>query len=154
MTPGTSALVLLSADAVIGTVAKAFEGHAMELMRSDLSVQQEDRLRAAFSDPADARGPAAGQRPRGQALTSSGCYRPAGLWPQSRRAGHKLAVGSTLTVSAVGCRVTDVCRGIDDGRAGSHRCARRAGVRDNGRMPIGEPCACAVRRRRRGSVHR
>jgi uncharacterized membrane protein len=56
MTPGTSALVLLSADAVIDTVAKAFEGHAMELMRSDLSVQQEDRLRASFSDPADAHG--------------------------------------------------------------------------------------------------
>ena len=62
MTPGTSALVLLSTDAVIGTVAKAFEGHATELMRSDLSVQQEDRLRAAFSDPADGhRGSAAGQ---------------------------------------------------------------------------------------------
>ena len=52
MTPGTSALVLLSADATVGTVAKAFEGHAMELMRSDLSVQQEDALRAAFSNPA------------------------------------------------------------------------------------------------------
>jgi uncharacterized membrane protein len=52
MTPGTSALVLLSHDAAIETVAQAFEGHAMELMRSDLSVQQEDRLRAAFSDPA------------------------------------------------------------------------------------------------------
>lgn len=51
MTPGTSALVLMSADAVIDTVAKAFEGHAMELMRSDLSVQQEDQLRAAFTDP-------------------------------------------------------------------------------------------------------
>jgi hypothetical protein len=37
--------VLLSADAAIDTVAQAFEGHAMELMRSDLSVQQEDRLR-------------------------------------------------------------------------------------------------------------
>jgi hypothetical protein len=41
--------VLLSADAAIDTVAQAFEGHAMELMRSDLSVQQEDRLRAAFA---------------------------------------------------------------------------------------------------------
>jgi uncharacterized membrane protein len=49
MTPGTSALVLLSADAAIDTVAQAFEGHAMELMRSDLSVQQEDRLREAFA---------------------------------------------------------------------------------------------------------
>ena len=62
MTPGTSALVLLSTDAEIDTVAKAFEGHAMELMRSDLSVQQEDRVRDAFSGPSDAdRGPAAGQ---------------------------------------------------------------------------------------------
>jgi uncharacterized membrane protein len=49
MTPGTSALVLLSADAAIDSVARAFEGHAMELMRSDLSVQQEDQLRAAFA---------------------------------------------------------------------------------------------------------
>jgi len=47
---GTSALVLLSADAAIDTVAKAFEGQAMELIRSDLSVQQEDELRAAFSE--------------------------------------------------------------------------------------------------------
>ncbi|MFJ9952606.1 DUF1269 domain-containing protein [Kitasatospora sp. NPDC091207] len=62
MTPGTSALVLLSTDAEIDAIAKAFEGHAMDLMRSDLSVQQEDRLRAAFSGPSDAdRGPAAGQ---------------------------------------------------------------------------------------------
>jgi len=62
MTPGTSALVLLSTDAVVETVAKAFEGHAMELMRSDLSVQQEDQLRAAFIGPPEAdRGPAAGQ---------------------------------------------------------------------------------------------
>jgi uncharacterized membrane protein len=50
MTLGTSALVLLSADAAIDTVAKAFEGQAMQLIRSDLSVQQEDQLRAAFTD--------------------------------------------------------------------------------------------------------
>ena len=50
MRPGTSALVLLSADAAIDTVAKAFEGHAMELIRSDLSVQEEDQLRASFGD--------------------------------------------------------------------------------------------------------
>jgi uncharacterized membrane protein len=47
---GTSALVLLSVEAALDTVAKAFEGQAMELIRSDLSVQQEDQLRAAFSD--------------------------------------------------------------------------------------------------------
>lgn len=44
--PGTSALVLLSAGAEMAPVAEAFGGHAMELMRSDLSVQQEDQLRA------------------------------------------------------------------------------------------------------------
>jgi uncharacterized membrane protein len=48
MAPGTSALVLLSADAAIDQVVKAFQGHAMQLIRSDLSVQQQDRLRAAF----------------------------------------------------------------------------------------------------------
>jgi uncharacterized membrane protein len=53
MTPGTSALVLLSTDAAIDTVAQAFGGHAMELIRSDLSVQQEDQLRATFSNPPD-----------------------------------------------------------------------------------------------------
>ncbi|OKI16335.1 DUF1269 domain-containing protein [Streptomyces sp. CB03911] len=61
MTQGTSALVLLSTDAKIDSVAKSFAGHAMELMHSDLSVQQEDQLRASFSGPPDAgRGPAAG----------------------------------------------------------------------------------------------
>ena len=65
MTPGTSALVLLSVDAAIDTVARAFEGYAMELMRSDLSEGQRDRLRAAFTasrpipgtDPAPPPGP-------------------------------------------------------------------------------------------------
>jgi uncharacterized membrane protein len=47
---GTSALVLLSVEAALDTVAEAFEGQAMELIRSDLSVQQEDQLRASFSD--------------------------------------------------------------------------------------------------------
>jgi len=46
--PGNSALVLLSTDAAVDTVAKAFEGESMELVRSDLSVQEQDRLRAAF----------------------------------------------------------------------------------------------------------
>ena len=49
---GTSALVLQSADATLDTVVNAVEGQAMHLMRSDLSVEQEDQLRAAFSDPA------------------------------------------------------------------------------------------------------
>jgi uncharacterized membrane protein len=53
MTPGTSALVLLTSDAVVDTVARAFEGRGMELIRSDLSVQQEDQVRAAFGNSAD-----------------------------------------------------------------------------------------------------
>ena len=47
---GTSALIVLSADAALDAVAKAFDGQAMELIRSDLSVQQEDALRNAFND--------------------------------------------------------------------------------------------------------
>jgi uncharacterized membrane protein len=58
MTPGTSVLVLLSSDAAIDTVAQALQGLGMELTRSDLSVQQQDDVRAAFSAPA------AGQRDR------------------------------------------------------------------------------------------
>ena len=48
MAPGTSALVLLSADAAVDPVVQAFRGRAMQLVRSDLSVQQQDQLRAAF----------------------------------------------------------------------------------------------------------
>ena len=47
---GTSALIVLSADAALDAVAKAFDGQAMELIRSDLSVQQGDALRNAFND--------------------------------------------------------------------------------------------------------
>lgn len=62
MTPGSSALVLLSTDTEIDAVANAFEGHAMELMRSDLSVKQEDQLRAAFGEPSDGGQGTAAQR--------------------------------------------------------------------------------------------
>jgi len=66
MTPGTSALVLLSADAVVGAVAKAFEGSGIELIRSDLSVQDQDQLRAAFSDVPNAHlGKPPGDSPKG-----------------------------------------------------------------------------------------
>ena len=56
LAPGNSALVLLSSDAVIDTVARTFEGEPMELIRSDLSVQQQDRLRAVFGGPAGGQG--------------------------------------------------------------------------------------------------
>ena len=61
MTPGTSVMMLLSSDAAVDTVAKAFEGQPMELVRSDLSVQQQDRLRAVFGGSAP---PAGGTEPR------------------------------------------------------------------------------------------
>jgi len=64
LTPGTSALVLLSSDAAVDTVAKAFAGQPMELIRSDLSVQQQDALRAAFGGlPGPGSGPPQGPRP-------------------------------------------------------------------------------------------
>lgn len=44
--PGTSAVVVLSSGAVIDEVARAFEGDGMELIRTDLSVPEQDRLRA------------------------------------------------------------------------------------------------------------
>src|SRR5258708_2576616 len=54
--PGTSAMVLLSSDAHIDAVVHAFEGQPMELIRTDLSVPDQDRLRLAVdqarrSDP-------------------------------------------------------------------------------------------------------
>jgi uncharacterized membrane protein len=45
MSPGTSAMVLLSSDARIDAVVHAFEGRPMELVRTDLSVPDQDRLR-------------------------------------------------------------------------------------------------------------
>ena len=47
MRPGTSAIVLLSSGAEIDAVVHAFEGQPMELIRSDLSVPDQDRLRQA-----------------------------------------------------------------------------------------------------------
>jgi uncharacterized membrane protein len=60
MMPGTSAIVLLSSGASIDAVVQAFEGQPMELIRSDLSVPEQDRLRLAV---AEARQRAEGQAP-------------------------------------------------------------------------------------------
>ena len=49
MRPGTSAMVLLSANARIDAVVHAFEGQPMELLRTDLSVPDQDRLRLAVN---------------------------------------------------------------------------------------------------------
>ena len=50
MTPGTSVLVLLTSEAAVDAFAKAFEGQGVELIRSDLSVQEQDQVRAALGD--------------------------------------------------------------------------------------------------------
>ena len=50
MTPGNSVLVLLTPEAAVDAFAKAFEGQGVELIRSDLSVQEQDQVRAAMGD--------------------------------------------------------------------------------------------------------
>jgi uncharacterized membrane protein len=50
MTPGTSVLVLLTPGAAVDAFAKAFEGQGVELIRSDLSVPEQDQVRAALGD--------------------------------------------------------------------------------------------------------
>ena len=45
MTPGTSVLVLLTPEAAVDAFAQAFEGQGVELIRSDLSVQEQDEHR-------------------------------------------------------------------------------------------------------------
>src|ERR1700733_5280861 len=60
--PGTSGVVLLSSGAEIDAVVKAFEGQPIELIRSDLSVPDQDRLRQAM-DQARQRQPGEGSLP-------------------------------------------------------------------------------------------
>jgi uncharacterized membrane protein len=50
VTPGTSALFALTHDAVVDKVAAAFEGSHAELLRTNLSTEQEGRLREVFAD--------------------------------------------------------------------------------------------------------
>lgn len=50
ITPGTSALFVMSSDAVVEKVHQAFEGRPMELVSTNLSSEQEAKLRDAFSD--------------------------------------------------------------------------------------------------------
>ena len=50
VTPGTSALFLLSSDAVIDRVKEEFPNHDAELISTNLSSEQESRLREAFAD--------------------------------------------------------------------------------------------------------
>jgi uncharacterized membrane protein len=52
VTPGTSALFLLSSDAVIDRVKQEFSGEQAELISTNLSSEQEAQLRAAFEQDA------------------------------------------------------------------------------------------------------
>jgi uncharacterized membrane protein len=54
VTEGTSALFLLTANATIDKVAAAFEGTHMDLIQSNLTQEQENQLRAAFGEDAEA----------------------------------------------------------------------------------------------------
>ena len=50
VTPGTSALFLMTSDAVQDKVMEAFAGQQMELLHTNLGKEQETALRQAFSD--------------------------------------------------------------------------------------------------------
>jgi uncharacterized membrane protein len=50
VTEGTSALFLMTSDAVQDKVATAFKGTKFELIASNLTKEQEDKLRAAFAE--------------------------------------------------------------------------------------------------------
>ena len=53
VTPGTSALFLLSSDAVMDRVKDEFDGATAELISTNLSMEQEQRLRDAFAHDDD-----------------------------------------------------------------------------------------------------
>jgi uncharacterized membrane protein len=49
VTPGTSAMFVMTSDAVQDKVRDAFKGTDMELLQTNLSGEQEEQLRAAFA---------------------------------------------------------------------------------------------------------
>jgi uncharacterized membrane protein len=53
VTPGTSALFLLSSDAVMDRVSAEFGDTRAELISTNLSMEQEQRLREAFAPDDD-----------------------------------------------------------------------------------------------------
>lgn len=50
VTPGTSALFLMSTDAVVDRVTEAFKGQSIEVIASNLSSEQEAKLNAYFGE--------------------------------------------------------------------------------------------------------
>jgi uncharacterized membrane protein len=50
VTPGTSALFVMTSNAVVDKVREAFEGQQAELIHTNLSNEEEEKLRAAFAE--------------------------------------------------------------------------------------------------------
>jgi uncharacterized membrane protein len=50
VTPGTSALFVMTSDAVLDKVEEAFKGTHAQLVSTNLSKEQEDKLREAFAE--------------------------------------------------------------------------------------------------------
>jgi len=50
ITPGTSALFVMSSEAVMDRVQDAFKGQDAELISTNLSAEQEERLREVFAE--------------------------------------------------------------------------------------------------------
>jgi uncharacterized membrane protein len=50
VTPGTSALFVLTSEAVMDKVHGAFEGESPELIFTNLSSEEEETLRSVFAD--------------------------------------------------------------------------------------------------------
>ena len=50
ITPGTSALLVLSGEAVLDKVRDAFAGQPMQLVQTNLSKEEEDKLRTVFAE--------------------------------------------------------------------------------------------------------
>jgi uncharacterized membrane protein len=50
VTPGTSALFVLTSDAVIDKVQDRFKGTQMELVHTNLSAEEDEKLREAFAE--------------------------------------------------------------------------------------------------------
>lgn len=68
VTPGTSAIFLLTSGAVLDRVQEAMRGMHFEIMSTNLSADQEAKLREAFAEEAQAPAPAAGDQQQQQPM--------------------------------------------------------------------------------------
>ncbi|WP_344671503.1 DUF1269 domain-containing protein [Catenulispora yoronensis] len=86
--PGTSALFLLTQDAVADRVKPAFEGAHAELISTNLSAEQEAQLRAAFSeDESYAAGAADAASAVKSGAVKAGAVKPGAVKPGAAKPG-------------------------------------------------------------------